>query len=212
MPSCKLGVKMPNSVEYEPLVKFHRVLEDAQAPERSDRAAGGILPTRAFRYCEPIRTASAFGWYVSSAVNFSLMWDGTETIWRMEDSDAWYNLDSIQAPNSYKAFNATCPASVVDHVPSLVGACDEPGIVNIWSGLFARTRKDWSLLVRPPANIPRSLGYECYEGIIETDRWFGPLFINVRLTKTDVPIDIRRDRPLMQVQPVCKKYSAWWGA
>ncbi len=57
-------------------------------------------------------------------------------------------------------------------------------------------------MVRAPANVPRSGTYELFEGIIETDRWFGPLITNMRLTKTDVPIDFRADFPLLQVQPL----------
>ena len=56
-------------------------------------------------------------------------------------------------------------------------------------------------MVRAPANVPRSGNYELFEGIIETDHWFGPLITNMRLTKTDVPIDFRADFPLLQVQP-----------
>ena len=57
-------------------------------------------------------------------------------------------------------------------------------------------------MVRAPVNIPRNGNYETFEGIIETDRWFGPLITNIRLTKTDVPIDFRADFPLLQVQPI----------
>jgi hypothetical protein len=46
------------------------------------------------------------------------------------------------------------------------------------------------------------------EGIIETDQWFGPLFDNVRLLKTDVPIEFRSDTPFLQVQPVRKEVYA----
>ena len=61
----------------------------------------------------------------------------------------------------------------------------------------------YSLLVRAPANLPRNGGYEAFEGIVETDRWFGPLITNLRLTKTNVPIDFRPDYPLLlQVQPI----------
>ena len=67
---------------------------------------------------------------------------------------------------------------------------------------MARTAPDWGLLVRPPANLPRSLGYECFEGIIEADRWFGPLFVNLRLIRTHAPIEFDADVPLLQVQPV----------
>ena len=75
-------------------------------------------------------------------------------------------------------------------------------MVQIWTGLIARTAPGWSLLVRPLANMPRSGGYELYEGIVETDHWFGPLFINLRLTKTDTPIRIAADLPFIQVQPL----------
>lgn len=41
-----------------------------------------------------------------------------------------------------------------------------------------------------------------FEGIVETDHWFGPLITNLRLTKTNVPIDFKPDYPLLQVQPI----------
>jgi hypothetical protein len=59
--------------------------------------------------------------------------------------------------------------------------------------------------VRPPVNLPRSQTFECYEGILETDRWFGPLFINIRLTATDRPIEIKHTQPLLQVQPLIRE-------
>lgn len=40
------------------------------------------------------------------------------------------------------------------------------------------------------------------EGIVETDRWFGPLFVNVRLIGSNVPLQFRADRPFLQVQPL----------
>ena len=51
-------------------------------------------------------------------------------------------------------------------------------------------------------NLPAPGGYVAYEGIVETDRWFGPLFTNLRLTRTDSPIRLRADYPLIQVQPL----------
>ena len=65
-----------------------------------------------------------------------------------------------------------------------------------------RTAPGWSLLIRPLANLPRSQSFELYEGVVETDRWFGPLITNMRLTKTNVPIEFRADYPMFQVQPV----------
>ena len=37
---------------------------------------------------------------------------------------------------------------------------------------------------------------------METDRWFGPLFTNIRLTRTNEPVELNPELPLLQVQPV----------
>jgi len=184
------------------MVKFYRILPGSSFPQRADKSAGGTLPVRAYRYCEAIRTASAFGWYVFPPADFNLAWDGTDTIWKFEYEDSWTVLDSAQYPDFIRKFNRQCPIDLSDAVPPFLTAGAEPGMVQIWSGLFARTEPYWSLLVRAPANLPKSNSYEHYEGVIETDKWFGPLFINIRLTKTDVPITFDAGYPLMQVQPV----------
>lgn len=67
---------------------------------------------------------------------------------------------------------------------------------------MARTAPGWHLLLRAPANLPALGGYALYEGIVATDRWFGPLFTNLRFTRTNVPIRLRSDFPLLQLQPV----------
>jgi hypothetical protein len=72
----------------------------------------------------------------------------------------------------------------------------------VWTGFFIDSAENWSVLVRPPANLPRNLAFDLYEGIVETDRWFGPLFTNLRLIKTDVPIHFSTETPLVQVQPL----------
>ena len=74
----------------------------------------------------------------------------------------------------------------------------------MWTGCVAKTAPGWSLLVRGVANLSKSLSYETLEGIIETDHWFGPLFDNIRILKTDVPIEFKKDIPFLQVQPVRK--------
>ena len=77
-----------------------------------------------------------------------------------------------------------------------------------WRGCVAKTAPGWSLLVRGVANLSKSPSYQMLEGIIETDTWFGPLFDNVRLLKTDVPIEVCADVPFLQVQPVRKEFYA----
>jgi hypothetical protein len=198
-----------NSAASPPLVTFYRFIPECRMPQRADSSAAGSLPTRAFRFCEAIRMASAFGWYVFPPIRVSFMWDGgTDITWTYQGADEWYPLKTAQFPGFAEQFDAAAPDDIKGFSPPFVGALQEPGVVQIWSGLVARTAPGWSLLVRGPANLPRSLAYEVYEGIVETDRWFGPLFTNLRLIKTDVPIHFSTETPLVQVQPLHRRTYA----
>ena len=61
------------------------------------------------------------------------------------------------------------------------------------------------MLSRGPANIPRTQGYEHFEGILESETWFGPLFTNIRLTRTGSPVEFHVRYPLFQVQPLLRQ-------
>ena len=185
-----------------PLVRFHRLIDRARPPERADRSAGGLLPTRAFRYCEAVTTASAFGYYVFPPISFSLHWDGEDMAWTYDGSEDWFPLRTAQFPGFSAEFDQAAPEHIRGYSPPFIAALPEPGVVQVWSGLLARTRPEWSLLIRPPVNIPRRGRYELFEGVIESDRWFGPLFTNIRLTRTDEPVTFDADYPLFQVQPL----------
>ena len=184
------------------LITFHRFIPTAHYPMRADRSAAGSLPTRAFRYCEPATSASAFGYYVFPPTSFSVIWDGHDITWTFEGAGQWLPLKAVQFPGFRDQFDAVAPPEIREFSPPFIGALQEPGLMQLWTGLVIRTAPGWSALVRPPANIPRPGGYELFEGIVETDRWFGPLIVNLRLTKTDTPIDFRADFPLLQIQPL----------
>jgi hypothetical protein len=47
-----------------------------------------------------------------------------------------------------------------------------------------------------------------FEGVIETDHWFGPLFSAIRLNRTNVPIEFSAEYPLYQVQPLPREVYA----
>jgi hypothetical protein len=192
----------------EPLVRFWHATEGGRAPQRADRSAGGTLPTRAFRYCEAAATASGFGWLVFPPVDLAVLWDGSEMRWTWRGADAWHPLTVAQCPGFRDRFDAAAPDGLRGFSPPLVGALPEPGLLNLWSGLFARSRPGWSLLVRPPANLPRPAGFEVFEGMVEADRWFGPLFVNLRLTRTHAPVEFRTDTPIFQVQPIPREAYA----
>jgi hypothetical protein len=134
------------------------------------------------------------------------MWDGSDIFWRFSHAEEWDLLSpSAQFPGLTAQFNACAPSELANCAPPFVTALPEPGTLQLWTGLLARTAPGWHLLLRAPANVPPLGGYSLYEGIVATDSWFGPLFTNLRLTRTNVPISLRSDYPLMSVQPVHKE-------
>lgn len=189
-----------------PLVEFYQLVPNARPPQKADRAVGGTIPTRALRYCEAITSASGFGWYVFLPMRFKLMWDGHDMLWTYDGIDEWLPLSRpVQYPGFSDRFDQCAPAYAQGFAPTFLGPSIQPGGLQVWTGCIAKTAPGWNLLVRGVANLPKSLAYETLEGIIETDHWFGPLFDNIRILKTDTPIEFRNDIPFLQVQPVRKE-------
>lgn len=187
----------------EPTVRFHRMIDDARAPQRADRSAGGTLPTRAYRYCAAATNAAGYGWWIFPPTDLRLLWDGYDTYWQPVSADEWLPLQpSAQFPEFASRFDAAAPASLDGCAPPFLTALPEPGTLQVWTGLMARTAPEWSLLLRAPANMPLPGGYVLYEGIVETDHWFGPLFTNLRFTRSHTPIRLRADFPFVLAQPV----------
>jgi Family of unknown function (DUF6065) len=193
---------MENAMEFEPRASFYRLIDQARLPQRADRSAGGILPTRATRYCEAVTSATAFGWWLFPPMDFSVVSDGTDLYWHYTDQPDWLPLNTAQFPGFVNRFDSAAPDFAQGCAPPFLTVLPEPGALQIWTGLFARTAADWSLLVRAPANLLQPGGYMVYEGILETDQWFGPLFANVRFTRTSAPVRFCTEQPMAQVQPL----------
>ena len=193
------------------LVTFYRLIEEARPPMRADASVFGTVPTRAYRFCEPLRAASSFGYYIFPAMDFYLLWDSEEnTIWWSGDEEGPRFLlsDVFQFPGQEETFDAAAPDGLRGYSIPWIQVLPEPGHLQIWSGLIARSRPGLSLLVRPPANYARSGGFEVFDGMVESDWWFGPLFTNIRLTRAHRPIAFRRDVPIAQVQPIPREAYA----
>lgn len=194
---------MPMSERSSPIVQFHKLTTRGRAPMRADRTACGTLPIRAVRYCEAVTSATAFGWWLFPPVDLEVMWDGSDIFWRCDEAPEWMVLSpSAQMPNYVAEFDAAAPGPLKGYAPPFLTALPEPGALQMWTGLIAETVPDWHLLVRAPANLPGAGGVCLFEGIVETDRWFGPLFVNMRFTRSHMPVRLRADYPLAQVQPV----------
>jgi len=182
------------------LISFYKFIPGIRTPMPADRALGGSLPVRAYRYCEAICTASAYGWYVFTPMDFDLLWDVNDVYWRINEDDEWTHLESAQFPGFSDYFDSHSPNDVHGYAPPFLGAAPEPGLVQVWTGLAVRTQPGWSTLVRPPVNISTSQSFRSFEGVIETDSWFGPLFTTIKLQKTGEPIKFRQSIPFLQLQ------------
>jgi Family of unknown function (DUF6065) len=191
-----------------PIIQFYRLVTQARVPMRADRSAAGYLPTRATRHCEALTTATSFGWWVFPPLDLLLLWQGEQVWWsHPEAGGSWLPLSAsatgaAQYPGFACLFDEVAPPELGGCSPPFLTALPEPGTVQIWTGLLARTAPGWSALVRAPANMPPLAGISVWEGLVETDSWFGPLFTNVRLTRTGSPIRLGAELPLLLVQPV----------
>jgi hypothetical protein len=162
----------------------------------------GQLPVRASQYCEASAAASSYGWWLFAPMDFSLLWNGRRILWTWGGRPDWFLLDAAQFPGYAAEFDATVPHSMRGYSPPFLTALPESGLVQVWTGFFARCAPGWSLLIRPPANIGPAADVLTYEGIVEADVWFGPVFANLRLTRKDEPVRLSASAPLLQVQPI----------
>ena len=189
--------------QIDPIIRFHQLLPVGRPPIRAERTALGTLPLRAAQYCEAVTSATAFGWWVFSPIDQEFLWDGDDISWRCDEVREWLPLQpSRQFPDYSVAFDRLAPKAMQGCAPPFLTALREPGCLQMWTGLIAETAPGWHLLVRSMPNLRQTGGVSLYEGIIETDHWFGPLFINLRFTRIDMPIRIRPDYPLAQVSPL----------
>lgn len=190
------------------IVRFRKIEPDAMQPRRGDRSLDGILPTRATRYCEAVTTANAYGWQIGPARSLQVQWTGSEVVWRPDRWQTWRSLDVIQSPSARAEFDRHAPDALKNSCIPLCNVLPEPGLIQIWSGYLAETKEGWSLLTRGLVNKRERGQYQIYEGIVDTDRRFGPVFVNIQLIRTGETIEFSAETPLFLVQPVPREAFA----
>ena len=189
------------------IVDFVKLIPEGRPPKRADKSAAGSLPGRAMRYCDALTSATGYGYWLFPPIDLQLMWDGEQIYWSYDNAAAWLPLSgapsgAAQFPGFASQFDEMAPSEMRGYSPPFLTALPELGGVQIWTGLLARTQPGWSLNVRMPVNLPGIPGLTSWEGMVESDHWFGPLFNNFRITRTDFPVRLRAHVPFLQVQPV----------
>jgi Family of unknown function (DUF6065) len=180
-------------------VRFIKLYAPAPDVEPASADAKDHAPLRGRKYCAPLNVASAVGWYVFPPLNFHLNWDGRAFYCLLEGFEDWMLIERIVFPNYAEEFQKHAPEYGLKNAPTFLDVFPELGVIQIWTGYIVKTEPGESLWVRGPVNIPGSLQYDVFDGIIETDWWFGALIVNVRFHKTDTPVAFQRYRPLCQV-------------
>ncbi|MCX4553861.1 MULTISPECIES: DUF6065 family protein [unclassified Streptomyces] len=180
---------------------FHGCFSGAIEPTPADPALEGSPPFRAVTHCEPFRAAAGHGWYTRPPLDCSLKWDGASFAYRPSGSSEWLPLQHLSVADVCRLRGVSPPQDITEHLPVL-SALPEPGVLQIWTGLLARTAPGWHLLVRGIPNRPGSLVHEVLEGVVESDWWHGPLIANLRFRRTDEEVRLSRHLPLLAVQPV----------
>ncbi|WP_353314100.1 hypothetical protein [Shimia sp. NS0008-38b] len=168
---------------------------------KADTAALGRIPISAYQYCEAVRTASSMGWYVFPPTDFSLSYDGTEVF--IADEGEWRPLISEPLPENLESRWEAEFESKFGACPNMLSELSDPGVVQIFTGLFVSTPKNQWSHVRPLVNIHAKSSFWCYEGIVETDSFSPlPLFINIQMTRTNSEIYFPKEFPLFQISCV----------
>ena len=194
---------MTEARQPNPTVTFYGAIPGCRAPMRADPSVLGTLPSRGFQYCEALRAASSFGWYVFPPIDFTLQWDGSAGHLDLPRREGLVSAHQRAVPGlsgGIRPRGAQATArfrAAVSHRGS--GAGHRPGLDRAVRRKRARTGAFWCARRR---TCRAASPIDLYEGIVETDRWFGPLFTNLRLIKTDVPIHFSTETPLVQVQPL----------
>ncbi|MDR7033999.1 DUF6065 family protein [Mesorhizobium sp. BE184] len=180
-------------------VRFIKVYDPAPDIESASADAKDHAPLRGRKFCAPLNVASSIGWYVYPPLNFHLNWDGRNFFIMFDDSEDWMLVDQITFPNYAEKFEAIAEARGIHGVPPFLDVFPELGVIQVWTGYMLVTDPQDSIWVRAPINMPGSLEYDVFDGVIDTDWWRGPIIVNLRFHKTDAPVSFKRHRPIGQV-------------
>lgn len=169
---------------------------------RADRSALGTLPASAFQFCEPVRAAAGAGWYIFPPRDATLTWDGFTV--QVETGGRCSALVEETLGEAFQAtWDSIAPERLRGKSLPWISSLSVQGFVQIWSGYFIRAKPGYGVWIRSLANFRSSTAYSVFEGFIEVDTYAPcPLFCNLQINKTDMPIHIKKDFPLFQIMPV----------
>jgi len=190
---------------------------DAPKPEPASPHLRGSMPVRAVQVCPPVTAASGFGWYIFPPVDFAVRWDGQITEWTLLENNEpvrWRSLAGgaehslpVSAEVLAKAserFGSDVDifAAYGDALPFIDADPRAGHLLEVITGLIARTSPGWCLLARGVANWPHGGDFQILEGILETEWFRSWVPTMVRLTTPHRIVRFYRSQPIAMLQPV----------
>jgi hypothetical protein len=198
-----------------PIVELFSVYPQAPPPQPASANLRGSMPVRAVQHCAPITAASGFGFYLYPSFDFALRWDGELCeLSLLEDNEpvAWKSMSgnaAPQIPDHEQVWGGMAPerrqqmlAAGEDELSSINFDPRDPNTFELHTGVIARTRPGWSLLVRAVPNLPPIPGLRVLDGILETSWFRGMVPVTGRVTDVGRVVRVHRNYPLACVQPV----------
>jgi hypothetical protein len=198
-----------------PLIELFSLYPSTPLPEPASSSMKGSIPLRAMQYCGPLTSASGFGFYLYSPVDFALRWDGDFSEFSLlEDNEPvkWQSMTgnvSQQIPDAAEVWTSMSPerrAQLLDAGEDELSLINfdprDPNTFEMHIGIVARTPPGWSILSRGVPNLRPIPGLRVLDGVLETSWFRGNIPVTGRLTDVGRIVRIHRNYPLACIQPI----------
>jgi Family of unknown function (DUF6065) len=191
-------------------LKIWRLHPNGARVSQAEKTLRGTANQAGVRWCVPYSTANRFGWWLWSPVDIDITWKGGKefdhflhTPYTSTEAVLVRSLVKNGDPDKW------CPDDG-GRTKFTFGAVDE-GVVQIWTGFILQTPPGWCLHIRSPVNCDPQ-PYYVQEGILETDWMYYDIWINLRFTRENVYVHLRREQwpPLAQLIPVRRESTQEW--
>jgi hypothetical protein len=196
----------------------------------ADKHLLGEAPPGATKWCGPFTYANKAGWWVYPPMDIDIVYkppdEGTYNEKFIKDPDCkaenmMFGCFQYRVVNEYQHDEE----AVIKHMLNPQHKYTNPrrqlysfgevemNIANIWTGCIFKTPPNWCLQIRSPINIGPDLPFKIQEGILETDWMQYDVWMNLKFTRYNEWVSLRRNQhyPLAHLVPVNRNsYDPTW--
>jgi hypothetical protein len=192
----------------------------------------GETPPAALKWCGPFTFANRSGWWVYPPLDMDIIYRPVDEAGPYDDK---YDVDpNCRALNMMSGrFDHRIVSDYEHEEISVLSDMLRPhhqyrhatrqlyafgdvemNVVTIWTGCVFRTPPGWCLQIRSPINIALDTAFRVQEAILETDWMQYDIWMNLKFTRYNEWVSLRREQtyPVAQLVPVKREsYDPKWG-